>query len=135
MIGSKKIQMNGIVNADVAAKALRFAVGPWVGRVIAIMFCGVLIPSAQASVCSDAIAQLHISARRLAHNNPVDGPSAPQSIAAQLGHQPTPLTVHDAERTAKSDFAAILARAEALDAEGKQAKCMEAVINARHLLD
>ncbi len=132
MIASKKTQMDRVGSAEFAP---RFARTPWVVGLVAILPYAVLIPSAQASVCSEAIAQLHNSARQLTHNNPADRPSAPQSIAAQLGHQPTPFTVHNAERTAESNFVAILARAEALDAEGKHMKCMEAVNDARRMLE
>jgi hypothetical protein len=66
--------------------------------------------------------------------NPAAGPTAPQSIGAQLGRQPTPETVQRAEEGAQSRFAAILARAKALDTEGKTTKCTQAVTEAKLML-
>jgi hypothetical protein len=132
MIASKKTQMDRVGSAEFAP---RFAPTPWFVGLFAILLYAVFIPAAQASVCSETIVQLHNSARLLTDNNPAEGPSAPQSIAAQLRHQPTPFTVHNAERTAESNFAAILARAEALDAAGKHMKCMQAVSDAQRMLE
>jgi hypothetical protein len=43
--------------------------------------------------------------------------------------------VHNAERTAESNFADILARAEALDTAGKHMECMQAVSDAQRMLE
>jgi hypothetical protein len=85
---------------------------------------------AQAASCSDEITQL-----RRAAITPGAGPTAPQSVDAQLRRQPTPESVQRAEQAAQSSFAALLARAEALAAEGKHAECMEAVTNAKRMLE
>ena len=82
----------------------------------------------------DEIEQLQSAARRVA-TNPDEGPTARQSVGAQLGHQPTPASVKQAEKQAQSRFAAILARARVLDAQGRHTQCMRAVADARRTLD
>jgi hypothetical protein len=89
---------------------------------------------AHAATCRDDIAHLRSAARRVA-TNPDAGPAAPRSVGAQLGHQPTPESVKQAEKQAESRFAAILARAQALDARGRRAQCMRAVADARRTLE
>jgi hypothetical protein len=89
---------------------------------------------AQAVACRDEIAQLQSAARRVA-TTPDAGPTAPQSVGAQLGHQPTPKSVKQAEKQAESRFAAILARARTLDARGRHAQCMRTVAHARRMLE
>jgi hypothetical protein len=95
---------------------------------------GLGVASAHASPCGDEIARLE-RANRQAESNPDTGPTGPQSIGAQLGHQPTPETVRRAEAASESSFAAILNRAKAFDAQGKSAKCMEAVAAAKLKLE
>ena len=60
-------------------------------------------------------------------------PSAPQSVGAQLHHQPTPGSVQSAERTANADGEAALARARKADAEGNAGACAKALTEARAL--
>ena len=105
--------------------------------VVAVLICvvfGQLGGTAHASACADEIAQL---SERSASLQPQAGAalSAPQSIGAHLGHQPTPESVQRAEEGAWSNLATLLARAEALDADGKQAECMATVANARRILE
>ena len=101
---------------------------------VALLLCAVpFVAPAQASPCSDAVAQLRAEARQSA-GNPAAGPSARQSIGAQLGHQPTPSSVNRAEQAAQSNFTAMLAHAETLDTEGRHAECMQAVASARRIL-
>jgi hypothetical protein len=95
---------------------------------------GVTISSAHAGPCAEDIAQVREAARRSA-TNPAAGPSAAQSVGAQLGRQPTPESVKRGEEDAQSRFAAILARADALDAEGRYADCMQAVSDAKRVLE
>jgi hypothetical protein len=90
--------------------------------------------SAHASPCGDAIAQLE-KAARLSESNSAVGPTASQSIGAQLGHQPTPESVRRAEADSRAGIDAILTRAKALDAEGKTAECMELVGTAKLKLE
>ena len=95
---------------------------------------GLGVTSAHASPCSDEIAQLEKVARQ-SESNPVAGPTAQQSIGAQLGHQPTLQSVRRAEVDSKAGLDAILTRAKALDAEGKTAECMELVGTAKLKLE
>jgi hypothetical protein len=82
--------------------------------------------SAHAGPCSAQIAQVEqqISA---ASANPATGPSAPQSVGAQLGRQPTPQTVQDAEMTANTLARAALERAKQTDSADDAAACTEAL--------
>jgi len=95
---------------------------------------GLTVSSAHAGPCADEIAQLREAAGRSA-SNPTTGPTAPQSVGAQLGRQPTPESVKRAREEAQARFAVVLARAEALDAEGKHAECMQAVADAKRVLE
>ena len=95
---------------------------------------GLGITSAHAGTCGDEIAQLE-KAIRQSESNPATGPTAPQSIGAQLRRQPTPETVRRAEVDSRAGLDAILSRAKALDAEGKPAECMELVGTARLKLE
>ena len=60
-------------------------------------------------------------------------PSAPQSVGAQLHHQPTPGSVQSAERRANADGDAALARARQADANGDAAACAKALREARDI--
>jgi hypothetical protein len=59
--------------------------------------------------------------------------SAPQSIDAQLRHQPTPYSVEQAKKNAQAGIATALAEAEKLDAEGNQSACEDALAKAKLL--
>jgi len=61
------------------------------------------------------------------------GPFAPQSIGAQIDHQPTPASVERAEKRVQAIFAATLARAKRLDAQGNRAGCTRALSAARDM--
>jgi hypothetical protein len=100
---------------------------------VALLMCVFLGQSAalaQAGPCSDEIAQL-----RRAAGSSSGRVTAPQSVGAQLGHQPTPGSVQQAQHAAQSSFTALLARAEVLAAEGEHAECMEAVATAKRMLE
>ena len=103
-------------------------------RCLAIAFAGAVlslsIASAHAGPCTSAIAQFE-QALRQSGNNPNAGPTAQQSIGAQLGHQPTPSSVRRAEERAQSTFASALARAKRLDARGNRSGCRRALAEAR----
>jgi hypothetical protein len=104
---------------------------------LALIACAALglgVASAHASPCGDEIAQLE-KANRQAEGNPAIGPSAPQSVGAQLGYQPTPDSVKQAEAASESSFTATLNRAKAYDAQGKAAECMQAVGDAKLKLE
>jgi hypothetical protein len=88
--------------------------------------------SAQAGPCSSEIAQFEEAVRRSA-NDPNAGPTAPQSVAAQVDRQPTPGSVERAEKRAQAAFAAALARAKELDARGDRAGCTKALADAKRM--
>jgi hypothetical protein len=60
-------------------------------------------------------------------------PTAPQSVDAQLHHQPTPGSVGSAENTADADAAAALERARRADAAGDASACSDALNAAKRL--
>ena len=86
--------------------------------------------SAHAGPCTEEIAKFEDAVSRRAAANPGAGPTARQSVGAQLGRQPTPSSVAQAEERAQSTFAATLERAKALDAEGN-AECTQALAEAK----
>jgi hypothetical protein len=100
---------------------------------IACAILGLNIASAHAGVCGGAIAQLEALVDPSTENR-VSTLTVPQSIGAQLHHQPTPESVRRAEENAQLRFAAILARAKILDVEGKTTECMQSVTEAKRLL-
>ena len=90
------------------------------------------VASAHAGPCSNQIAQFEQALRQSA-GNPNAGPFARQTIGAQLGHQPTPGSVKQAEARAQASFEAALARAKRLDARGNRAGCSKALAAARQM--
>jgi hypothetical protein len=92
------------------------------------------LASAHEGPCSNEIAQLE-QVVRLSKRNGDAAQTGPQSIGAQLHHQPTPSSVKQAEDMAQTNFATILSRAKTLDAEGKRAECMEALTAAKLMFD
>jgi hypothetical protein len=92
---------------------------------------GPLAVPAHAGPCTERIAQFEKVVRESA-TNPSAGPTASQSIGAQLGRQPTPSSVKQADLKAQTTFDAALARAKTLDAEGKR-KCVQALAHAKRL--
>jgi hypothetical protein len=88
--------------------------------------------SAHAGPCSAAIAQFEQTVHQSA-KDPDAGPTARQSIGAQLRHQPTPGSVARAEARAQGTFAAALARAKRLDARGNRAGCAQALAAAKRI--
>ena len=93
---------------------------------------GLSVAAAHAGPCSSRIAQFEQAVRQSA-GNPNAGPMAPQSIGAQLDVQPTPASVRRAEQKAQAVFAATLARAKRLDAQGNRAGCTRALAAARRM--
>src|SRR5690348_7136033 len=90
------------------------------------------LSSAQAGPCSEDIAQFEAAVRQSA-NNPDAGPTIGQSIGAQLGRQPTPGSVKQAQERAKAAFEANLARSKRLDARGDRAGCTKALADAKNM--
>jgi hypothetical protein len=93
---------------------------------------GLGVAAAHAGPCTSRIAQFERAVRQSA-GNPNAGPMAPQSIGAQLDVQPTPASVRRAEQKAQATFAASLARAKRLDAQGHRAGCTRALAAARRM--
>lgn len=107
---------------------------PVTAALIVSSILGLTIGSAQAGPCSDAIAQFEQTVRSSEKTGDA-GPTARQSIGAQLGHQPTRESVERAEDMAQANLVQALLRAKALDAEGKQAECMQALSQAKLIFD
>jgi hypothetical protein len=82
--------------------------------------------SAYAGPCTAQIAQVEQQIGG-ASANPATGPSAPQTVGAQLGRQPTPQTVQDAEMRANTLAQATLERAKQADTADNAAGCTEAL--------
>jgi hypothetical protein len=64
---------------------------------------------------------------------PESGPTAQQSVGAQLHHQPTPGSVERAEDKAREAAAAALDRARTADAAGDATACTRALQDAKEL--
>ena len=95
---------------------------------IAVAVLGLSLTAAHAGPCSEKIAQFEQAVRQSA-GNPNAGPMARQSIGAQIDRQPTPASV----KRAQSTFAATLARAKRLDAQGNRAGCTRALAAAKRM--
>jgi hypothetical protein len=93
----------------------------------------VLSPTfAQAGPCSADIAQFEAAVRQSA-TDPNAGLAAPQTVGAQLGHQPTVASMKRAEHRLKSKFFENLARAKRLDAKGDRLGCTGALSAAKRM--
>jgi hypothetical protein len=101
--------------------------GLLIATTAATVFCG---GAAYSGPCTPQIEELE---RQIAHapSSAKNGPTAPQSIAAQLHYQPTPETVRDAERKANADAAAALQRARQADTDDNPAACAKALNEAK----
>ena len=90
--------------------------------------------AAQAGSCTKQIDRFEVAIRQ-SSMGPNDEPTAPETIGAKLGHQPTPGSVEAAETRAQSRLASLVAKAKALDARGKYGACMQALTDAKMVLD
>jgi hypothetical protein len=88
--------------------------------------------SAQAGPCAAEIGQIEAQINGY-KAGAAFGPSAPQTIGAQLGRQPTPATVEKADNQASAFAAATLQRARAANEEGDATRCERAVSKLRDL--
>jgi len=86
--------------------------------------------NAQAGPCTAGIAEVERYVQTTAPS-PTTGPTAPQSVGAQLHHQPTPGSVEGAESKARGDGLAALERARKADAAGDAAACTSALEDAK----
>ena len=98
----------------------------------AVAVLGLGLTAAHAGPCSEKIAQFEQAVRQSA-GNPNAGPMARQSIGAQIDRQPTPASVKRAQERAQATFAAALARAKRLDAQGNRAGCTRALAAAKRM--
>jgi hypothetical protein len=90
---------------------------------------------ASAGPCGEEVAAFRQTLPLNQKGAPVVVGSAPQSIDAQLEHQPTPESIARAEQRAQSEVAAVLAQADAFDAAGKQSECRAALTRAKLLVN
>lgn len=106
-----------------------------IGMLAAVTFIGAA-STAQAGPCTTQISQVEQRIRQAQAASPPGGagePSAPQSVGAQLHHQPTPGSVQSAEHKARVDSEAALNRARKADAAGNASACAKALTEARAL--
>jgi hypothetical protein len=101
--------------------------------IIGCAIFGVDMAAAHTNACSEEIARVEALADQ-SMGNPIAKPTTTQSVDAQLHHQPTPESVRQGEESARSMFAAILARAKTLNAAGKATDCIQSVGEAKRLL-
>jgi hypothetical protein len=94
---------------------------------------GQTLASAFAGPCTEQIAQIEQAVRASA-SAPDAGPMAPQSVGAQLHHQPTPNSLKQAEQQTDAQFNSALAGARDLDAHGKRAECTAKVDELKQML-
>jgi hypothetical protein len=104
------------------------SLGLLIATTAATLLCG--SGYAHSGPCTSQIEQLE---RQIGHasSSAKSGPTAPQSIEAQLHHQPTPETVRNAERKANADAAAVLQRARQADTDDNPAACAKALDEAK----
>jgi hypothetical protein len=105
-------------------------------RLFFAIFAAVLgtAASAHAGPCTAQIARVEQQIQAV-KTKPLEGPSAPQSVGAQLGHQPTPAKVQRGEQEAKAFAAATLQAARAADQRGDRKACEEFLTRLRNLYD
>jgi len=98
--------------------------------IIAALVAGTV--NSQAGPCTAQIAQIERYLRSTAPG-PDSGPTLPQSVGAQLHHQPTPGSVQGAEGKARADGLAALDRARNADAAGDASACAQAIEDAKQI--
>jgi hypothetical protein len=87
---------------------------------------------AQAGPCAPDISQFEATIYQSA-GDPFAGLTARQSVNAQLGRQPTPESLHQANERLKSQFSAAMARAKRYDAQGNRSGCTRALKAAKKM--
>lgn len=96
-------------------------------RLVLPLAVSLLCPATgQATTCGAEIARIEALLNQARANRQVV-PSAAESTAARLHHQPTPATVGKATTEAEEKLAAALATARTLDSAGKDAECLAAL--------
>jgi hypothetical protein len=98
------------------------------------LLCGVEV--VYAGPCTTEIARVEQKIRQVQAVSPPGGPgepSLPQSVGAQLHHQPTVRSVEGAESKANAEAVAALDRARKADAAGDANACANALQDAKDL--
>jgi hypothetical protein len=94
------------------------------------------VEAVHAGPCTTQIAQFEQRVREAQATSPPGGPgepSLPQSVGAQLHHQPTVRSVEGAESKANAEGAAALDRARQADVAGDANGCAKALQDAKDL--
>jgi len=92
------------------------------------------VAPAHAGPCSAEIAQFEEAVRQ-SGNTAGAGPTARQSVGAQLDRQPTPGSVKRADERAQASFDRAIARAKRRDAQGDRSGCLRALTAAKRMYD
>jgi hypothetical protein len=104
-------------------------------KITAALVCTALAlaaTNASAGPCTSDIADFE-AAIRASQGNPLAGLTAPQSVGADLSHQPTPASVAQAQERLKKSFAATMARAKRYDAQGNGLGCTRELAKAKRM--
>ena len=88
--------------------------------------------NAWAGPCTSDIAEFEAAIAR-SQGNPLAGLTAPQSVGADLGHQPTQASVKATQARLKKTFAATMARARRYDAQGNRLGCTRELTAAKRM--
>ena len=83
------------------------------------------IATASAGPCAGEITDFRSSLSRDKNGEPTFIGTAPQSIGAQLEHQPTRESVEHAKKQAQAQILMVVTQAEALNSEGKTERMQE----------
>jgi hypothetical protein len=96
-----------------------------------------LISNSEIALSGPCTAQIVQLENQTASASPVpaSGPTATQSVDAQLHHQPTPGTVGQADQNANKDADAAIEQAKKADSANDAAGCNAALVSARRLYD
>jgi hypothetical protein len=105
---------------------------PGIAAALACAVLALAATKALAGPCTSDIAQFEATVRG-SQGNPLAGLTAPQSVGAQLEHQPTPASVKAAQERLKSRFAATMARAKRYDAQGNRLGCTRELAAAKRM--
>jgi hypothetical protein len=102
--------------------------------IIALSAAIAALCSGRAAHCGPCTSQIARLEQQIQHKlpRPDSGATAPQTVGAQLHHQPKPGAVQFAERQAKEDAVAALQRARQADSDGDAAACAKAFDEAKH---
>jgi hypothetical protein len=100
---------------------------------LALLACLALVLGVATSRAGPCTSEILAVEKAVNEPNSPYGPTARQSIGAQMGRQPTPSSVARAEEQADSGYMAALDRARALDNQGNP-DCAQAVKRLKELV-